>query len=292
VGLPVDALARLEAALQRALASGDASGLEIVGWGEISCVLAWEAGGARRACKRLPTFPGPAAAAAYAALFAEYLGTLGARDVTPVTSVLQSLAREDGVVVWCVQPMLPAGADLPSLFRRCDAERATAVFARVLDRILGCVDARVGLDGQLSNWALVGDALVYIDVTTPMLREASGADRLDKERFMASLPRALRGPVRPLVRRILDKYYDPRGVVLDLLGNLHKERLAALLPALLARANARVSPPFTPAEIRDYYAADARGWAFLQAVRRLERFWTRRVRRRPYPFLLPGRIAR
>ncbi len=33
-------------------------------------------------------------------------------------------------------------------------------------------------------------------------------------------------------------------------------------------------------------------WALLLALRRLDRFWQLKVRRRAYPFLLPGRIER
>jgi hypothetical protein len=33
-------------------------------------------------------------------------------------------------------------------------------------------------------------------------------------------------------------------------------------------------------------------WALLQILRRVDRSWQRGVRRRSYPFLLPGRIAR
>jgi hypothetical protein len=33
-------------------------------------------------------------------------------------------------------------------------------------------------------------------------------------------------------------------------------------------------------------------YALIQRLRRLDRAWQRRVRRRPYPFLLPGPVAR
>jgi hypothetical protein len=71
-----------------------------------------------------------------------------------------------------------------------------------------------------------------------------------------------------------------------------KERLERWLPAFLEESNARVRPALSQEEVRRYYAADARTWALLQRLRRLDRAWQRRVRRRPYPFLLPGRIER
>lgn len=48
----------------------------------------------------------------------------------------------------------------------------------------------------------------------------------------------------------------------------------------------------TAGDVRRYYARDARMWALLLGLRRLDRWWQLNVRRRPYPFLLPGRIER
>jgi hypothetical protein len=48
----------------------------------------------------------------------------------------------------------------------------------------------------------------------------------------------------------------------------------------------------TVADVRRYYRSDARLWALLLRIRTLDRSWQRRVRRRPYPFLLPREIER
>ncbi|MCA9659221.1 MAG: hypothetical protein KC486_12825 [Myxococcales bacterium] len=288
----------LDAAIERALEAGDesAAGLELLGYGEISCVVAWRAGDDRVACKRLPVFAEAATLERYQASFTEYLERLAAGGVTPVASGLQVLPRGHGAAaVYCVQPRLAGDALVSRALRGLEEDAALALFDRLLDAIEGVTSATVGLDGQLSNWALVRGELRYLDVTTPMLRDGDGGERMPVGVFLASLPWALRGIVRRwMLRPILDKYYDPRGVVLDLLGNLHKERLAHLLPAFLDRANARpgLAPALTQAEVDRYYAADARDWALLQRLRRLDRAWQRRVRRRTYPFLLPGAIER
>ena len=39
--------------------------------------------------------------------------------------------------------------------------------------------------------------------------------------------------------------------------------------------------------MRRYFARDKRLWLLMQRLRRADRAWQRRVRRRAYPFLLP-----
>ena len=73
-----------------------------------------------------------------------------------------------------------------------------------------------------------------------------------------------------------------------------KEGHRQLLPSLLSRIN---GGPFARSaislrEVDRYYESDAYLWEFLQRLRRADRFWQRRVRRRTYQFLLPGRIER
>lgn len=302
--LPAATLAALEAAVGHALATRDESALRIVGYGEITTVLGCRApDGACYACKRLPPFAGAAAVAAYRACFDEYLAALARSGLRVVDSAVQVVASGDGapLIAWCVQPELPPECIGPRVLAACDAARAVRYVGAILERVRACVGPQVGFDAQLSNWAFVGagrpDDILYLDVTTPMLRDEAGAERLDTELFLASLPWALRGAVRRfLLRSILDTFYDPRGVTLDFLGNLLKEGFAQLLPALIAHANAvggpAATPPFREAEIRRYYRGDARTWALLQRLRRADRVWQRHVRRRVYPFLLPGPIDR
>ncbi|MCA9678195.1 MAG: hypothetical protein H6709_13835 [Kofleriaceae bacterium] len=290
-----DDLAALEDAVAHAFATGDDRHLKVLGYGEISSVLAWDTARGPVAVKRLPPFPDAARFDAYAALVHDYLASLAARLIAPVrTELVSRPAPGGGTIAYLVQPILAAASLAPRVMAAGDEAGAVALFTRIADAVVGYVDDRHGLDGQLSNWAVDAEGgLRYLDVSTPMLRDAAGAERLDGDVFMASLPWALRPVVRRLLLRdILAKYYDPRGVLLDFLGNLYKERLDRHLPALLEVASARVTPGFDLREVRRYYRGDARSWALLQRLRRMDRAWQRGVRRRPYPFLLPGRIDR
>ena len=287
-------LADLEARVEHALASTDASAIEVLGYGEISCVLAWRAGPEAWAAKRLPLFDTEARVEAYEQAFDRYLEALSNAGLSVVPTRVETTPAADGrIAAWCLQPMLDPDTLGPRWLHSADDNCARRLFDRLAEIIMAVVTPRLGLDGQLSNWAVVNDQIVYFDVTTPMLRDEEGRETLDTELFLASLPWALRGLVRRrFLDQILDTYYDPRETLIDLLGNLIKEGLADRLPLGLERINRHVTPAIGEAEVRRYYRQDAQMYALIQRLRRLDRTWQRRVRRRPYPFLLPGRVER
>ncbi len=283
------------ATASRLRASGATSrGLEVLGYGEISCVLALETPAGRFAVKRLPPFTDRTRFEAYRRLFDEYLEQLTAAGLQLLPSEMRSLDAGGGqVVAYCVQPIVDADALAPRILAGSDDAVARELIEQILGKALSAIGPRLGLDGQLSNWARIDSEWHYLDVTTPLLRDERGRDRLDADLFLAMLPWALRAPVRRfLMRGITGVYFDPRQATLDVLGNLLKERLDRHLPAALEVAGRHLETPVTESEVRAYYARDARTWALLLALRRLDRFWQLKVRRRAYPFLLPGRIDR
>jgi hypothetical protein len=288
-----DELASLERDVQRALTLGHPAGLRLLGHGEISLVLGWPADEPRSACKRLPPFPSIGGALDYASTLGRYLDLLRARGVRVLDTEARHVPLADGTVgVYCVQPVLPPGA-LATELVRADPQRAEVVLGEIVDHVLAVTDDRVGFDAQLSNWATGDGGLVYIDVTTPLVRRPDGGEELDTDLFLASFPWLLQRPVkRFVIPDVIDRYHQPRTVVLDLAANLVKERLEQHIPTVLAAAAGRIEPPLLEEEVRADYRSDARTWAALQALRRADRFWQRRVRRRPYPFLLPDRIDR
>ncbi|MCJ7780499.1 MAG: DUF6206 family protein, partial [Acidimicrobiia bacterium] len=118
-------------------------------------------------------------------------------------------------------------------------------------------------------------------------------EMLDTDLFLASLPALLRPVVRRLLlHEILSHYYEARAALVDLIGNLKKERLDVAIPPFLKAANRVVDPPITKKEIDRYYRNDALMWEVLQRLRRTDRWWQRTLRRRGYPFLLPGKVDR
>jgi hypothetical protein len=285
------ALDDLERRVASALVTDDRSDIDVLGYGEISTVLRLEVDGVALACKRLPPFPGDSLRA-YRDAMTAYIAALANRGLVVASSTIERTGDATGGAVYCVQPI--EERLLVDHLRQADAEEIAALAERLISLVMRAIDDRVGLDAQISNWAIrPGGNLVYFDVTTPFIRDEAGNEMLDFRLVIASLPAFMRLPVRRfLLPEILSHYYDPRAALLDLVANLKKEKLAHVLPAFLAATNDVVSPPIMSKEVDRYYRSDAVMWEILQRLRRADRWWQRTIRRRQYPFLLPGKVDR
>jgi hypothetical protein len=293
-GLLDEALRGLDEEVEEALGAGDESTLPILGYGEISLVLAWPPEEPRFACKRLPLFATGPRFDAYGRTLDAYLDALRQAGIRVVQSELRPLSRDDGTVVgYVVQPVLPAENLAPAVLRRAAPDAGHPLVVAVVDTVATAVSPTVGLDAQLANWTWDESGLTYLDVSTPLLWSDEGRPLLDLDLLARAIPWALRGALRRLVvPGIVETYRNLRRVYLDLCGNLIKERLDRWLPAFLEQIARQLDDPLTSAEVHRYYRSDARLWSMLLRIRRLDRAWQLRVRRRPYPFLLPGQIER
>ena len=215
------------------------------------------------------------------------------RGIDVVETELLAVDTDGGVAGYAVQPVLDATTLGPAVLAAADPSVGHPIIAAAFDATIAVLDAEVGLDPQLSNWVWDAGRLRYLDVTTPFFWFPDGRLRLDLRTLVMPLPWALRAPVRRFVAGdVLEKYRIARPTLLDFCGNLLKDGLGAWLAAAIDAANTRIAPPFTEAEVRKVYAADARLWDFMLRMRRLDRSWQRTVRRRGYPYLLPGPISR
>lgn len=169
----------------------------------------------------------------------------------------------------------------------------------------------VGIDGQISNWVVedfdsqepnvqMDTCLRYVDTSTPMLRE-NGDEQLDTELFLRPAPSFLAWTLRLfVVQDVLDRYYDFRKVVIDLLANFYKEQRPDLIPRTLPIVNDFFSSeagdldiaPIEEQEISSYYKEDASIWKLYLSMRRLDRFLYKYIFHREYPYILPGPIKR
>jgi hypothetical protein len=137
--------------------------------------------------------------------------------------------------------------------------------------------------------------LYYIDTSTPLYRK-DGQEQLDPELFLQSAPSFLRWIIRLLfLKDVMNRYYKPRQVYIDLAANLYKEQRPDLVTLTLDIINRHLSndlEPLTAREVEKYYKEDKLIWTLFLAFRRLDRWLKTKVFRKRYEFILPGKIRR
>jgi len=249
------------------------------------------------AYKKMPPFKSSEEVDQYISLYHEYheliAGTL--RIGVPLYEARVLRAPDGGYYIYDLQERLPPESIGSRVIGRVSASECHTLFRMILGELRRVfaynregVEPQIGFDGQIPNWAVAGfdpskplisgnEQLLYIDTTTPLLRR-NGVEQLDAEVFMRPLPRFSRSFIRRYVLQgVLDRYYTPRLIVLDLISNCIHYGRRDIVPRLVEIANGFFIDelgeagfrPYTVREIRRYYRQDRLIWTFFQASRRL-----------------------
>lgn len=169
----------------------------------------------------------------------------------------------------------------------------------------------VGLDGQISNFAVKGynsnnyhitpeTKLIYLDTSTPMFR-IKGKEAMEAVLFLKSAPSFLRWLLKALfLEETVGRYYDWRKVAIDLIANFFKEQRPELIPSLIRLINKFFAEeatefqimPITVEEVQKYYDSDKNIWVIFQSVRRFDRTLKTKIFKKTYDFYLPEKIKR
>jgi hypothetical protein len=221
-------------------------------------------------------------------------------------------------IFYIIQEKLPAPG-IGSKAMHCLAHEDTLLMFQLMMRELYKVwqfnrrspDYEIGIDGQASNWVILNfdpvrknldpqARLAYIDTSTPMMRY-KGEEQMDPELFLRSAPAFLAWILRILfLKDVVDRYYDFRKVIIDLLANCCKEQKPELIPELVPivnrffenQAKSLNLEPIQEKEIMSYYNEDRWIWALYLWMRRIDRSIYRYILLKPYPYILPGHIKR
>ena len=187
-----DRLRELEDAVEALLLRGQRGSLRSIGAGEMTCVLSWQG----FACKRLPPIIDTTRLERHRELILEYVDRLEAAGIAVLDTAVQLTPRHGYAAAYVVQPQLERSTLLPVVMASMAPGPARALAGMVFERVEWAAAAGIGLDANLSNWAVCDGRPLYIDVSTPMLRDAAGRHRLDSDLFVSTMPVLLRGLVR------------------------------------------------------------------------------------------------
>lgn len=293
----------------------------VLGYGEISTIFEIDSPTTRNlACKRMPIFQTSEEIEHYASIYTDYNNLLQ-KEIginVPDFGFVWFAAADGKIVAFDLQRKLPAESIGNRAIHLLDTENIRALFLCVLRELMKVWSFNqahpgraLGIDGQISNWSIAsfsaanphitsGTKLLYIDTSTPLMKK-SAVEQLDPELFLRSAPSFLRWLIRWLfLEGVMTRYYDARLVTIDLIANFHKEQRSELAPMLINAANKFYRTeggmlnlaPFTEKDISSYYREDKTIWIVFLALRRFDRWLHKHILRKPYVYILPGKIKR
>jgi hypothetical protein len=319
VKIDSDLVQRFEAGLDPRRPEKSVIPAKIIGYGEMSTIFVIRQPGQEdTAYKRMPIFRTMAEVEHYERIFTEYNTRLAEIGLNiPAFASLRVTGPQGNPVIYNAQSRLPEDAIANRMIHKLPDKDVKTLFLLVLRELFKVfafnaqhTDIRYGIDGQISNWAVLhyhkgyiigaNTRLAYIDTSTPMMQKC-GREQLDAELFLRSAPSFLVWLIRWLfLEDVMTRYYDFRLVVIDLIANFYKEQRPDLIPMLIETANnffgseaQRLGTvPIDMRAVKAYYRQDAMIWRIYLGLRRLDRFLHRTLMRKPYRYILPGRIKR
>jgi len=277
---------------------------DVIGYGEISTVFQIH-GDNQYAYKRLPLFDSQEVSEDYEKIYhsyCSYLRQIGLNLPEDSTSII---SRENGpIVLYIIQKKHKSNRFAHTLTKSFTEEQFTALLQLICNEVEKVWDfnsknkskIKVAIDGQLSNWIMDEDNIIYyIDTSTPLFM-IEGVEQLNPELILKTAPSFLRWILRLFfLKDVMERYYDRRLVYLDLIANLYKEQRPDLIPVAIKIINDYLDDsekPFDINEIEKYYKEDKLIWTLFLAFRRFDRLFTTKILRKRYEFILPGKIKR
>jgi hypothetical protein len=203
--------------------------------------------------------------------------------------------RYGRTVVYCLQARLDPEALAKTLLRKRDAAQCRILFHLVLDEYRKLIrynrrdpSFQIGADGQIPNWVLRNyrgndfplrgdEGLWFIDTNTPMMR-SGGRECLPMSFYLRGLPRLIRPFIRPLATSVLDRYFNPRTILLDFLANVSIHGRSDLTEGFLPDANdflgegliVPTPKAITKVDVERYIRKDVATWRLLRSSHQIE----------------------
>ncbi|TKJ26385.1 MAG: hypothetical protein CEE42_04975 [Promethearchaeota archaeon Loki_b31] len=318
--IDIEVLKKLEKSIDTSDPEKGEVPIKILGYGEISLVFELLNNPEQIAYKRIPIFDNETQVERHIWAYNEY-NRLLKEDVglnLPEYDVAWFKDEEGKIQFYCVQEKLPSESVGHKVIHQLSDQDIKSLILLVMREMKKVWDYSknhnnidLGLDGQISNFAIIGfdpnnpkvdldTKLMYFDTSTPMFR-VNGNEAMEAVLFLKSAPSFLRWLLKALfLEETVGRYYDWRKVTIDLVANFFKEQKPELIPELINLVNKFFEEeaidfdiePLTLEEVKKYYKSDSSMWVIFQSVRRFDRFLKTKVFKKKYDFYLPGKIER
>lgn len=275
-------LVALETRVQRSLSTRDMGDLEIVGFGEFSVAI----GLGDHIAKRMPTFSATEFDAYKTTVdsYIEYLRGAGV-PVTPTTAA--PVLRPDGRVVgYLVQPRRSKQSVGGPLLRAETPVVDHPLLTQIGQHVIAACSATMGIDAQVTNWALIDRKAELLDVGTPIWVESGKKTKMDMAPFLQMIPAPTRWIVGKAMTDLMTRFLDPAAVLVDAVAGLIREGLDDWVDVAAATWSDQLGAPVTVHAARANLKEDLRILPALKMAQRAQRRFVE-LRGGRYDFFIP-----
>lgn len=315
-----DVLQKFESGLDTFWPERSRISCKVLGYGEISTVFEIDHRDfSGLAVKRMSVFETDAEVQAYLSVYQEYNHVL--EELVGVNAPRHGHAIVTGSngrpIFYILQEKAPVYAIGNQVLRYLREDSLPVLVETMLAELLRVYrfsrdqqTYEIGVDGQISNWIVRGFdpeqpavhpemTLEYLDNSTPFLR-VNGVEQMDAEIFLRPAPSFLSWILRLyFLEDVVNRYYDLRSVIVDLIANFHKEQMPEAIPGVVKTVNDFLAgeaadfdlEPIREEEVKKYYREDVLIWRLYLGMRRVDRL-LHRISGRVYNYILPGRMKR
>jgi hypothetical protein len=287
MAMPEPDVQAIEAVMRRAIDERRPDLLHIIGNGELTIAIRWDQGDSPCVIKRVPPFPTRAAADEYCGFVRQSIDDMTSRGVSCVATGMHTLDRADGsAVVYHCQPLLASEMLGDQILQRTQPDAELPLLTAVVDHVVRVVGDGIPMDSQFANWYWFEDRPWQLDLSTPLMLKPSGDICFDTTGFVREYPTLVRRIVYKELMKVAPGFADVEWVLTDLMVQLYRNGLDAWCAPVAAAAHTRHGIELSPARAKERFDADAKFFPNLLRLKRLQRSWMQRTRRR-YDTLLP-----
>jgi hypothetical protein len=285
---PAPDVAAIEVVMRRAIDERRPDLLHVIGNGELTIAIRWGDGESACVIKRVPPFPTRVTADEYCGLVRQSIDDMTSRGVSCVATGMHILDRADGsAVVYHCQPLLTSDLLADHILGRTQPDAELPLLTSVVDHVVRVVGDGIPMDSQFANWYWFEGRPWQLDLSTPLMLQPGGDICFDTTGFVREYPAFVRRIVYKELMKMAPGFADVEWVLTDLMVQLYRNGLDSWCDAVVVAARSRHGIELSAALAKERFEADAKFFPNLLRLKRLQRGWMQRTRRR-YDTLLPA----
>ncbi|RZV42697.1 MAG: hypothetical protein EX269_14470 [Acidimicrobiales bacterium] len=279
-----------EAAIVRAFETQNIDHLRVFGFGELGIAIGWPTESPTVILKRQA--PGPRAMVdSDEKRMVEYQRALIAQGVSVLPNTFNRVDLGNGhFAPYIVQPIVDSEDLLENVLATAtpapDNECLLALRKLVVDVVSDTPELGLSIDAQVTNFAWKDGRLHTLDTTPPLIWDADSGPFYDVGNYLLALPAPLRSTALRITRRVGDDYRTADGALFRTVVYLKRIGEDRWVEPAMECFNAVLDKPVTFDAVEKEYQQAVKDFPRIKMLARIQRRWTRDIRRRRYEFFI------